>query len=350
MCIDLGCTYLKELNIGGNANYSSHRIIGEWLDIMSQQIEQSVLEKVHGSPTMGLMVDESTDISITKELSLYARVLFKDEVHAYFLKLIKIPNGTADAVEHAILTYLEEAKIVISEVSSFGSDGAAVMTGSVNGVATRLKRLNPEMISIHCINHRLALGVSQAAKSIPYLVKFAEILVSVFKFYRHSAVRQAGLEEIQTILNDPHVKFKIPSATRWLSHAQAVDAIRRSLSSLLVSLDKEAVENTDATAIGLLSLCRTYKFVATLMFMSDILSHVNKLSLLFQMETIDFSNVKSLVESCIKAIRKLKTTPGPAMNSTTSVVEQLQQEHQIPISGVTDHDKETFKNEIQNKL
>lgn len=102
---------LKELNIAGNANYSSHRIIGEWLDVMSQQIEQSVLEKVHGSRAMGLMVDESTDISVTKELSLYARVLFKDEVHAYFLKLIKIPNGTADTVEHAILTYLEEANL-----------------------------------------------------------------------------------------------------------------------------------------------------------------------------------------------------------------------------------------------
>ena len=163
LCIELGC-----LNIAGNANYSSHRIIGEWLDIMSQQIEQSLLETVHRSPAMGLMVDESTDISVAKEVSLYTHVLFKDEVHAYFLKLIKIPNGAVDAIEHAIFTFLEEAKIVISEVSSFGSDGAAVMTGSVNGVATRLKRLNSEIISIHCI---LALGVSQAAKSIPYLVK-----------------------------------------------------------------------------------------------------------------------------------------------------------------------------------
>ena len=35
LCIDLGCTYLKELNVAGNANYSSHRMISEWLDIMS---------------------------------------------------------------------------------------------------------------------------------------------------------------------------------------------------------------------------------------------------------------------------------------------------------------------------
>ena len=33
------------------------------------------------------------------------------------------------------------------------------MVGLVSGVSTRLKCLNPEMLSIHCINHRLAVGV-----------------------------------------------------------------------------------------------------------------------------------------------------------------------------------------------
>ena len=190
------------------------------------------------------------------------------------------------------------------------------MLGSVSGVSTRLKRLNPEMLSLHCINHRLALGVSQAADSVPYLKKFGEILIAIFKFYHKSAVRQAGLEQIQTVLNDPHLKFKLPSATRWLSRAQAVDAVRRSLSSLLVSLDKEASEQMDATALGLVTLCKTYMFIATLMLMSDILSHVNKLSLMFQMESIDFSTVKPVLESCIKEVKNLKTNPGPAMKST----------------------------------
>ena len=47
--------------------------------------------------------------------------------------------------------------------------------------------------------------------------------------------------------------------------------------------------------------------------MTDIMSHVNKLSLIFQMETVDFSKVKPLVDSCIKAVKDLKTTSGPAM-------------------------------------
>ena len=262
--IDLGCTYLKELNLSRNANYSSQRVISEWLDIMSQVLEEAVLKKVWASPAIGLTIDESTDISLTKELIVYARILCSGVVYVCFLKIIQISDGTADTIVKAILSYLEQAGITVSRITSFGSDGVAVMTGSVGGVATRFKQLNPEVISVPCINHRPALGVSQEADTVPYLKKFAEILTAIFIFYHKSVVRQQGLEEIQSILEDPTLKFKLPSATRWLSRAQTIDAVRRSLSSLLVSLDREASERADATAVGLVTLCRNYMFVATI--------------------------------------------------------------------------------------
>ena len=106
---------------------------------------------------------------------------------------------------------------------------------------------------------------------------------------------------------------------------QSVDAVRRSLTSLLLSLDREASEATDATAFCLATLCKTYMFIATLMLMSDIMSHVNKLSLVFQMESIDFSTVKPVLESCIKEVKNLKNNPGPAtcMKSTDSILTTL---------------------------
>ena len=94
------------------------------------------------------MADESTDISITKELILYARILCGSEVHVCFLKIINICDGKVETIEKAILFYLEQANIKVSNITSFGSDGAAVMTGSDSGVAACLKQLNPEMISL----------------------------------------------------------------------------------------------------------------------------------------------------------------------------------------------------------
>ena len=128
--------------------------------------------------------------------------------------------------------------------------------------ATRLKQLNPQMLSIHCINHRLALATSQAASSIPYLLRFQEILTSIYKFYHYSANRQAGLAEIQAVFHDPVLKFKEPKAVRWLSHAMAINAVKRSLPAHLTSLERESSERSDPTALGLATLCRTYMFIA----------------------------------------------------------------------------------------
>ena len=54
------------------------------------------------------------------------------------------------------------------------------------------------MLSIHCINHRLALGAAQSLHSVQYLRKFNE------------------MQEIQAILNDPVLKFKEPKDVQWL--------------------------------------------------------------------------------------------------------------------------------------
>ena len=129
------------------------------------------------------------------------------------------------------------------KVSGLGSDGASVMVGRKTGVATRLKRNNSSMLSIHCINHRLALGASGK-----YLHKFNEILVGIFKFYHYGSVRQHALKEIHAICKDPVLKFKEPKSVRWLSHRKAVEAIRRSLQSLIISLEREASERGDPSA------------------------------------------------------------------------------------------------------
>ena len=295
LCVDLhvGCDYFRELNVGGNAKYNSHRMIDEWLAILSGTIEY-LLNKIRISPAIGLMCDESTDISVTKELILYARIIACGKVSTHFLKLIHIPDGKAETIETALISFLDHTNIPVSSITAFGSDGANVMVGHVSGVAARLKRRNPQILSIH--NHRLALGTSQAAAEVPYLVKFQQILVNIFKFYHYSATRQNALAEIQSVLNDPQLKFKEPKSVRWLSHALA---IKRSLPSLLCSLEREASERSDPTAMGLAKLCKTYMFIATLLLMSDILSHVTKISLLFQRENIDYSQVQQLVGTCI---------------------------------------------------
>ena len=177
------------------------------------------------------MTDESTDISVLKQLVLVGRYLTDEGAKTSFLCITDIPNGTAETIEGAMLTYISDKTLQVTRLCAFGSDGAAVMTGRVSGVAVRLTRHSPKMIAVHCVNHRLALAAAHASDTIPYLQQFKSILQSLFYFYQNSAVRMANLHAIQELLNDPQIKCKQAKDVRWLSHDNAIKALIRSLPS-----------------------------------------------------------------------------------------------------------------------
>lgn len=115
------------------------------------------------------MTDESTDIAVLKQLVLVGKYLTSEGVKTSFLCITDIPNGTAETIESEMLKYASGKSLQITRLCAFGSDGAAVMTGRVSGVAVRLRHHSPKMIAVHCVNHRLALAAAHASDSIPYL-------------------------------------------------------------------------------------------------------------------------------------------------------------------------------------
>ena len=136
-------------------------------------------------------------------LVLVARYVTDTEgVKTSFLNVADIFDGTAETIEAAILKYLDNKSLEVSKLGGFGSDGAAVMTGRHTGVATRLKARTQKMISIHCVNHRLALAAAHAAENIPYLQRFKTNLRGLFTLYQNSPVHLAGLHAIQEVLPD----------------------------------------------------------------------------------------------------------------------------------------------------
>ena len=248
--------------------------VADSLNVISSVIEDNIISNMKKSNSIALMTDESTTISVTKELIIYGRSVVDGKLSSHFLKMLKIPDGKANTIVEALTKYIEDLKIPFSHVSSFGSDGAAVMIGSRSGVASQFKALNPALINIHCICHRLALAASQAAAEVDYLKKVKEVMVSLFYFYSNSAVRAAGLEQIQELLGDPQLKVKEAKDVRWLSHQKAVATIVRTFPSLIASLQSEANNRGNPTALGLFTLMTKFDFLCALVMLNDILPHL----------------------------------------------------------------------------
>ena len=213
----LGCSYLNELEVNKHTSYTSHRMIDEFLTVLSDCVERDVLSKVRASPAVGILCDESTDVANLKQLVVFARFVIEGKSHTSFLKMVDLVDGTAGTIETALLDMYRQCEIPTSSIFSFGSDGAVVMTGRSTGVATRLRVHNPEMVSLHCGAHRVALASSQAAQHASYMKTFDSHLVTLYYHFANSSVREAALHEIQEIMEEPVLRLKKAIHTRWLS-------------------------------------------------------------------------------------------------------------------------------------
>lgn len=99
------------------------------------------------------MTDESTDISILKQLVLVGWYVTDGDVKTAFLNIVDIRDSTAATIEKEILNFSSENGLPISKLRAFGSDGAAVMVGRMSGAGVRLQAHSTTMIAVHCVNH-----------------------------------------------------------------------------------------------------------------------------------------------------------------------------------------------------
>ena len=68
----LGALYLEDLNRGGNAHYTSERFKQELVQALAETVSKPIQEHLRASPFFSLCIDETTDVSVTKQLIVYA--------------------------------------------------------------------------------------------------------------------------------------------------------------------------------------------------------------------------------------------------------------------------------------
>ena len=138
-------------------------------------VQDTFLAKLKQAALFGLLVDDLTDISVTEQMIAFAQFYSKSGgvVETGFLTIDNLlensPSANASTITNCIIQAMEKFGLDSRKLSSFVSDGPAVMTGSRSGVATKLKELNPQLINFHCVCHRLALACTDSLPSVSYV-------------------------------------------------------------------------------------------------------------------------------------------------------------------------------------
>ena len=99
---------------------------------MADVVEEDVLKKFRVSVRAWLMLDESTDISVRKELATCVKIECDGITETKYLNIVEIPDGTADTIVATTTQYFTDAAIPFDKTTSLPTDGA--MVGKKSGV------------------------------------------------------------------------------------------------------------------------------------------------------------------------------------------------------------------------
>ena len=255
----------------------------------------------------------------------------EDRTHNQIISL------NAANIANQVKDFVLSKQLMSSKLVGIGTDGAPVMTGKHNGAVKQIidflkeaqTNSDPgrkfEAVGVHCAIHRLSLAASQAGDGVPYVKKFKDHLRKLYDFFHNSSARTAGLRAVQELLDNPKLKLLQPSSTSWLSVGNAVKRLKEIFASVVVSLEREAQERDDVIAAGWHHVMTEYKFVATVLLLCDVLPTINRLSLLFQAQWIDFSSLSKYIQSAVTKLDDMNTVDGAYLKTIGEYVHQLSQ-------------------------
>jgi hypothetical protein len=267
--------------------------VNESITRLSNVIEDEILARVRGSPFFGLMIDETTDVSVLKQLIFHVRSIQCGHPVTNFLGVKDISDGKAATILSAIDAIVQEKKLDPTKLVGFASDGASVMMGEHIGVASTLKSRHPALVVMHCLAHRLALAAADATAANSFLrQRFCPSLAQLSYFFDNSSVRCANFAKACEADGLKSKKLVKPSFTRWLSYSNVVVAVREHFIPIVHMLQSDS----SSLASSVLSCITEKNFVHCLLLLSDTLPLFAQVCKIFQFKVNlmlnDYRNVK----------------------------------------------------------
>ena len=243
------------------------------------------------------MADECTYVATIEEMSVFCRWEEDGVPEEHFLEIVHLKKADAENIYSALVECLKEKQLEVSRIIGMGFDGASTFSGKKTGVQTRIKKIAPHALFVHCHCHLLQLACVQAANSTNGIKHVYVTLTALWKFFHYSPKRVESLKMVQQVLKLPELKIAKLSDTRWLAHERCVKAVKASYGAIVTAFS-DIHENThEPEALGLCKALTKQHTVAAMYMLDFVLLQVAKLSRTLQTEQLYLSMISSLVNA-----------------------------------------------------
>ncbi|KAL0884118.1 hypothetical protein ABMA27_016137 [Loxostege sticticalis] len=297
--------------------------------VLAPHFRENLVEDI-GNQKYSLILDESTDVSVTKFMGIIVRYFSEAQstVVSAFLSLEPVDRADANGLVTSLVNCIRSHNLPLQNLVGIGTDNAAVMTGRYNSVYEILKRQHslPNLILIRCVCHSLQLAVSNASRNtIPQHIEF--MIRETYKWSSISSKRKIEYKELYSLINCGNEPLKILKVcdTRWLSIEPAVVRILSQWEELKLhfSLTKDKCHTADL-------LSEMYR------------DEGNRLILLY------LKSILNDVQTGIKVFEGENTDPVKLLTSLMNLLRSVCNRILMPSSATTENDYLTIQ--IDNHL
>jgi hypothetical protein len=155
LCFDLGATNLQFLPQKKKMQYTEvQQLQQSFLNAKQKLLRGKSSKRYRRANHTVLWLMSTPTLSARKHLAMVSRYIVNGHSKLAFLQDVKLPNGEAETIYNAMKNHLSSAGIPLQKMTSFASDGPAVMVGKKDGVVAHLHRENPFVLHLHCLQCR----------------------------------------------------------------------------------------------------------------------------------------------------------------------------------------------------
>lgn len=240
---------------------------------MSEDVTSQNVDAVRRSPWHAIQLDESTDIDSCAQLIAWFRFIKDDKLVDEPLLCKALESTTkGEDIFGLVESFYRDNNLDFKKLIGSTTDGAPAMLGKQSGFNALLKRVAPNVTTIHCMLHREAL----AARTMPDSLKSVlSETIKIVNFIKSSAVNTRLFRIFCREMDADHLNLLYHTQVRWLSRGNVlmrVYDIRDELREYLRQKDRgDWVTNLESD-----------DWLGRLCYMSDIFERLNALNCALQ--------------------------------------------------------------------
>ena len=307
---DLGDADLIEHSqvMAKNATYMSHFTVDELTKVISDKIEAKLLRDLLSSSDFSILTDESTDEAGRAQLAVFVRYIdsYTNEPKEEFVCIRKLSiSKTAEALMNELEQMFTDKNIDKTRIRFSGLDGTNAMSGEQKGLQRRIRHVSPYALYMNCRNHRLALCLVHLFKKYDDLISVDAVLLSIWKIFHLSSIKQAVFENVQEAENLPPWKILKACTTRWLTHSETSIRVINRFKLLVAALDV-LFKDKDPEAEGIRDILLNPQIILMLLVLAEVLVPINNFCKFLQTCNLNYSLVMGKYQRVVSKLETIK--------------------------------------------